>query len=281
MTTSRIEVRRGAIAWRRNPSKSFTLIELLVVIAIIAILAAMLLPALSSARASAWSANCTNNLKQLTMANILYADANSGYTVPYAYDMMTTNKHRWHGTSDTTSSSGSAQYDPSAGPLAEYLGGNGLVNRCQALDAPEDAQSFEKGCGGYGINSQLGVKKAGSWSAADYAAGYIIDLISNSAIKVMFADSAAPVSASGGWADLGSMHHLGFSSSVEAPYSGGYAMSPTMHFRHAKKANIGFCDGHVESMAMVASSGGYDKVDLGFPCKATQEESDKYFDPAK
>ena len=59
--------------------KSFTLIELLVVIAIIAILAAMLLPALSKARAKARAISCVNNMKQGTLSLIMYADDFEGY----------------------------------------------------------------------------------------------------------------------------------------------------------------------------------------------------------
>ena len=56
--------------------KAFTLIELLVVIAIIAVLMAILMPALQRAREQGKRAACLSNLKQLTLAWILYADEN-------------------------------------------------------------------------------------------------------------------------------------------------------------------------------------------------------------
>jgi prepilin-type N-terminal cleavage/methylation domain-containing protein/prepilin-type processing-associated H-X9-DG protein len=75
---------RGIAQKRRGimrEQKGFTLIELLVVIAVIALLMAILVPVLRSAREQGQRAVCLSNLRQLTLAWIVYADEHDGRIV--------------------------------------------------------------------------------------------------------------------------------------------------------------------------------------------------------
>lgn len=74
--------RRPAIACR-----VFTLVELLVVIAIIAVLSSMLLPALQGSRGRAQQSYCSNNIRQLAHATILYSNDNRRQ-LPMPYNFL-------------------------------------------------------------------------------------------------------------------------------------------------------------------------------------------------
>ncbi len=86
------------LACRRHLSSGFTLVELLVVIAIIGILVALLLPAIQAAREAARRSQCASQMKQITLACLMYENTKKefppAYTVPSVTSPLT-KKHNY------------------------------------------------------------------------------------------------------------------------------------------------------------------------------------------
>jgi prepilin-type N-terminal cleavage/methylation domain-containing protein/prepilin-type processing-associated H-X9-DG protein len=82
-------------------TKGFTLIELLVVIAIIAILAAILFPVFARAREKAQQTSCLNNVKQMGLAAMMYAQDYDETNVPCSTTNVTVVYQRPDGTRTT------------------------------------------------------------------------------------------------------------------------------------------------------------------------------------
>jgi prepilin-type N-terminal cleavage/methylation domain-containing protein/prepilin-type processing-associated H-X9-DG protein len=124
--TSRLETSFVPV---RNDSSAFTLMELLVVIAIIAILASLMLPTLANAKAKGQAVNCTNNLKQLQTAWLMYVHDEN--------DSLPPNISRYSGSQQSQPGSwvlGNAQLDTVTsniqnGVLFKYINAVG-VYRC-------------------------------------------------------------------------------------------------------------------------------------------------------
>jgi len=194
--------------------KCFTLIELLVVIAIIAILASMLLPALSKARDKAKQIDCTNKLKQVSLANLMYVGDNQSY-----YPVTT-----WP--------------DPWNDTLYKYKyvpGDQRKTFRCPSLECTPSQWVSSKS---YGVNLRQPGIFTGVWSALNLGGGKFATLlkIKKPSTYVTHADTA--------W----------LKASVNYPnqaYQFSYknnAANGSVHLRHLGLANLTYGDGHVQSV---------------------------------
>ena len=221
---------------------AFTLVELLAVISVIAILLAVLMPALGAARQQGKAIVCGSNIRQLVLANIGYATENDGYYVPAASDMYLSNGgyHRWHGVRENEND----MFDPLKGPLVGYLG-DGAVKECpekvKFVKGQDWDDNFEQGCGGYGYNAAyIGSRLWQGRINENYQKTSRITEVARPAETVIFADCAMVKKRDG------TIYYLEYSFAEPPLGSEGYT-SPSIHFRHRKKANIAWVDGHISS----------------------------------
>jgi len=197
-------------------------------------LAAILLPALNQARERGRMANCQSNIRQLGMANLLYAESNDEW---FIFSADNAQKIYWCG-----KFKGDFGNVINEGGLNPYLGNSEGVRACPSAkfvnpDSVGEYSAGNYGTGGYGYSQPIGFAR-GDWTVNQ---GAKVSEVEEPARTIMFGDAGLPVGDS-----------LTENIALEAPYGspgyepGGWEPTPTMHFRHNGSVAVVWADGHAD-----------------------------------
>jgi prepilin-type processing-associated H-X9-DG protein len=191
---------------------------------------------------SAQRAGCASNLRQLGIATQLYWDDSAGNCFRWIYDSTNSDGHLyWFGWLQSDSmAEGQRAFDLSQGVLFPYLNGSD-VRLCPALYATP-AQFKLKGDDmifSYGYNIYLSTP-AGTPTMN-------VNQIKRPTETALFADAAQI----NDFQDPASSDHPMLEEWYYLDVDPSY---PNGHFRHSRRANVAFCDGHVGMETMVPGS---------------------------
>jgi prepilin-type processing-associated H-X9-DG protein/prepilin-type N-terminal cleavage/methylation domain-containing protein len=217
---------------------AFTLIELLVVIAVIGIVAGMLLPTLARSKIAARRIECVSSIRQIGMAAQMYLEDNAGKVFYYRSGYTNGGYIYWFGWLED-GEEGNRAFDATRGALFHYLQGRG-VEICPALDthSPQFKPKARGMTYGYGVNEYLAPVFRPSLNMARVAHPSETTLFADAAQIDTFLAPASP--------DNPMLEEWYYVNDCAAP--------PNGHFRHSRKANVAFCDGHVGAEQYVPGS---------------------------